>query len=620
MKAILTSISNEIFSTLKKCIGQIFLIHLIYVATGTAIFSPLLGLLTRLMLFLSGKTMLSDLDIAYFAITPIGIISAILFSSILITIVVFEQSSMMAIVTSTIKNRELTLLATVQFTVSRAKHIFTYSIHLVMRVLVIVLPFLASGGLVAWLTITDYDINYYLAEKPPVFLTAAGIIGILLLIMTIALIKKLVDWVLSLPLAVLTNSPPKEVFSKSTAVIEGRRKTLFALFAIWTAIVFIFQFILIGAIQILGSQLIPLGQRSLTLLIILLGILVALYSLGTFFITAFSAGCFSSVLVMFSDRCGINFDQVEFTDRRKERGFKLTTRKVAGTIIATSVIALLTGAYLINSVPTDNDVTIIAHRGAAGKAPENTLASINQAIKDKTDWVEIDVQESVDGEVVVIHDSDLMKLAGNSIKVWEGTLEELQQPDVGSWFDPKFAAERIPTLEAVLETVKGKAKLLIELKYYGHDEMLEQRVVDIVERTGMVDEIALMSLKKGGIEKAHELRSDWSTGLLATKTIGDITSIDMNFLAVNMTTATPGFIKRIHSSGKQVHVWTVNDKMSMARMISLGVDGLITDEPEIAREVLQEFNELNRTERLLLHTAVMFNRPISSKEYRDNSP
>ena len=620
MKTILAGLSSEIFATLKKCIGQIFVIHLIYIAIGTAIFSPLLGLLTRLILFLSGKTMLSDLDIAYFALSPLGMLSFILFISILITIVVFEQSSMMAIVTSAFKNRELTLLAALQFTLSRARDIFIYSFHLVLRILAIVLPFLAVGGLIAWLTITDYDINYYLAEKPPIFLATVCIVGLLLLIMAVILIKKLINWLLSLPLVVLTQSPPKEVFNESSSIIEGRRKSLFTLFAVCAAIVLAFEVALIWALHLFGSQIITLGQNSLTLMIVLLGIVVALYSLGNLLITTVFAGTFSSILVIFSDRCGINFDQVRFTGERKEGATKLSIKGFAGIIVAAALVALLTGAFLINSVPSDNDVLIIAHRGAAGKAPENTLAAINQAIEDKTDWVEIDVQESADGEVLVIHDSDLMKLAGDSIKVWEGSLEELRQLDVGSWFDPKFSSERIPTLTETLEAVRGKAKLLIELKYYGHDEMLEQRVVDIVEDAGMVEEIALMSLKPGGIQKAHDLRPEWSTGLLATKTIGNITSIDMNFLAVNMTTANPGFIKRIHSSGKKVYVWTVNDKISMARMISLGVDGLITDEPELARTVLNEFNELNRTERLLLHTMVMFDQPINTKKYRDNSP
>jgi glycerophosphoryl diester phosphodiesterase len=79
------------------------------------------------------------------------------------------------------------------------------------------------------------------------------------------------------------------------------------------------------------------------------------------------------------------------------------------------------------------------------------------------------VQESADGEVVVVHDSDFMKLAGVDLKVWNGTLTQISTLDVGSWFSPAFAAERVPTLQQVLDTARGNSGVLIELKYYGYD-------------------------------------------------------------------------------------------------------------------------------------------------------
>ncbi len=129
-----------------------------------------------------------------------------------------------------------------------------------------------------------------------------------------------------------------------------------------------------------------------------------------------------------------------------------------------------------------------------------------------------------------------------------------------------------------------------------------------------------MSLKHEGIQKFNALRPDWSTGLLLTKAIGDLSKLDVDFLAVNTAMATSGFIRRTQSAGKQVYVWTVNDQVSMSRMMSLGVDGIITDEPELARTVLVERSELNSIERLLIHTAVLLGRPVPQRTYRDQSP
>ncbi|MCK5515484.1 MAG: hypothetical protein KAI39_01320, partial [Desulfobulbaceae bacterium] len=239
---------------------------------------------------------------------------------------------------------------------------------------------------------------------------------------------------------------------------------------------------------------------------------------------------------------------------------------------------------------------------------------------DGTDWIEIDVQESSDGEVVVIHDSDFMKLAGVNLKVWNGTLQQLKEIDVGSWFSPDFSNERVPTLAEVLNEAQGKARVMIELKYYGHDQQLEQLVVDIVEQAEMVNDVAIMSLKYDGVRKIRKLRPDWVVGLLSAKAIGNTAKLDVDFLAVNMAMATPKFISKAQSAGKQLFVWTVNDQISMSRIISMGVDGIITDEPELARTVLTERLNMSSVERLLIHTAVLLGRPIPQKTYRDQSP
>ena len=251
--------------------------------------------------------------------------------------------------------------------------------------------------------------------------------------------------------------------------------------------------------------------------------------------------------------------------------------------IACVVIAVM----LTHSARLEEDTLIMAHRGAALHAPENTLASVHRAISDSTDCIEIDVQETADGEVVVLHDSDFMKLAGVDRKVWDATLAQLRDIDVGSWFGSEFSGERVPTLLEVLEEARGESGVVIELKYYGHDQQLEQRVVDIVEQTEMADDVAIMSLKYDGIQKIRALRQNWTIGLLSAKAIGNLAELDVDFLAVNMSMAEPRLIRRAHASGKRVFVWTVNDPVSMSRMMSLGVDGIITDEPAMARAVLE---------------------------------
>jgi glycerophosphoryl diester phosphodiesterase len=348
-----------------------------------------------------------------------------------------------------------------------------------------------------------------------------------------------------------------------------------------------------------------------------------LWFFGNLFVSAFNAGSFAYLLEGLFERCGPGVHQAMFDDARLSEnvlGWQVTPRRLGIVLIGSAVVAIGAGAWLLNDIQTTDRVTIVAHRGAAGKAPENTLAAVRQAIADKTDWVEIDVQETADGHVVVVHDSDFMKLSGVPLKTWQASFEQVRQIDVGSWFSDEFADERVPTLKEVLETARGKAGVVIELKYYGHDQALEQRVVDIVEEANMVPDVAVMSLKYEGIQKMRALRPDWSIGLLSATAVGDLAGLDADFLAVSMGMARPGFIRRAQAAGRQVFVWTVNDPVSMSRMISLGVDGVITDEPDLARQVLADRADMSSMERLMLHAAVLFDRPAPKRTYRDGSP
>ena len=312
----------------------------------------------------------------------------------------------------------------------------------------------------------------------------------------------------------------------------------------------------------------------------------------------------------------------KFEERSRSARFRQQTRHptssgrpMSGTIEEIPLPDLLqllsssrkSGVLAIRSVRTDDDVEIIAHRGASAAAPENTMASIEQAVAEKADWTEIDVQETADDQVVVFHDSDFKKIANVDLKIWDATMDDLESIDIGTWFDPRFKDERVPTLAEVLEYCKGKAKVTIELKYYGHDRELEQRVAHIVEAAGMESDVVIISLKQEGLQKMKQIRPDWETGLLTAVAIGDLTKVDADFLAVNANIATHSFVRLAHERGKKVIVWTVNDPITMSTMIGRGVDGLITDKPALAREVLEMRSSLSTVERMLIELASLLN-------------
>ncbi len=615
-----SSIWREILRVLHPNRVKLFTIHLVYVALGLVLFAPLVGIAGQFLLRLSGEAVLSDMDIAMFGLSPAGMLAIIVFAGLLTTILIFEKASMMAVSAAQLHGQNMSLLDALYFTLKHAKNIYLFSIRIIIRILIIVLPFLAISALIAWFLVTEHDINYYLSEKPPIFVMTGVIIGLVMLTMLFVLVRKLLSWSLALPMILFSAVSPADSFAKSDILTGGHKRQILKSFGLWALAATLLGMIVLGSIHFLANQLVPLFYDSFKMLIIVMGALVALLTLANVLVTTFTSSSFSALVVMLSKRYGCEIDTSSLGREKKTDGFNLTRGRMILLLLVAVVVSVLIGAWLLKGIQTVDRVEIIAHRGAAGKAPENTIAAIRQAIKDKADWVEIDVQETKDGEVVVIHDSDFMKISGIQTKVWDGRLEALRQIDIGSWFDPAFSAERIPTLKEVLLEAKDRAKVLIELKYYGHDEALEQRVVDIVESVDMADSVALMSLKPGGIKKVHALRPDWETGILLSKAIGDISKMEVDFLAINMAMMKPSFVKRAHKVGKKVYIWTANDPVSMTSMISLGVDGIITDEPKMAEDVLAYRAELSTIERLLLHTAVLLGQPVPKHVYRDNSP
>lgn len=610
----------EILVVLRQTMARIVAIHVAFVCLGLILFAPLTGIVGQLLLKFSGKTVLSDLDIAYFFLTPAGALALILFTSLLLAIMIFEQSAMMAVCQASLNGRHLSFIDTLRFSIQRAPRIFLFATHFTLRLLLLTLPFLGLALAIAWVMLGEYDINYYLATKPPSVLFAVAAIGLTLIAMLAVLIRHLVSWSLSLSLLLFDKVRPTTAFTKSELLCHGKNRFFLIPLASFGLSLIVLNLFLMGLVQLLGATLAPYFLYSTKFLIPLLGSLATLLFFCNFLLTTLGSGGFAALQVLLYHKTVGAYSTGGISADTKEQPSRGKSFLILILLFLAAITSILMGNWLISTIPPDNNTMIIAHRGAAGKAPENTMVAMRHAIQDGADWLEIDVQESLDGAVVVIHDSDFMKLAGIKRKIWNSNLAEIQEIDVGSWFNSGFSGERVPTLQDVLLLAKGKCRVLIELKYYGNDLILEQRVAQVVEDANMVDQVAIMSLKYNAIEILHKLRPNWPLGLLTSKTVGKISDLDVNFLALNMATATPALIRRIQNSGRKVYIWTVNDRAAMARMFALGVDGIITDEPAMAFEMRQYIAGLTRVERLLLHTTTLFNSKLIPRKYRDQSP
>lgn len=588
---------------------------LLYKIFAFVVLTPLFVACWHLIFALGGSGVLSDVDIAKFFAGPFGWICAIVLGAAWLVIIAMEQSSLLYLLASKSLGREKHATSAIHFAVTHATSIFRVALRLVGWTLLTLLPFLLVLGIVYLTLLGEYDINYYLNTRPSEFRIAIAIAIVLVVVLACILLRLYSGWFLALPLVLFGGSRGSEALHKSQILVTGKRRRVLMWLIAWLGLVIVLNLLVTAVIGGLGRVLIPTETGSIVLMATRVGLLMLLLSVGGLVVNLFATVLFGSLV--FHGYCDIDPNaESAIADRLEKdqstinpkRSMLTRSRLIIGAVVLT-VGAAIFGYWSLNSLTMEDKVQVMGHRGAPSAAPENTMASFQQAIDDGADWIELDVQETADGKVVVIHDSDFMKLASNPLKIWDATMDDLADIDIGSWVDPKFSGERVPTLTDVLRLCKGKVGVIIELKYYGHDEQLEQRVVDIVEAENMVDQIMIMSLKPEGVAKLKALRPSWRCGLLLSVYVGKLKNIEADFLAVNSRFATRNFVRRAHKLDKEVYVWTVNDAATMSQLLNRKVDGILTDRPGLAKQVLKERAELSSAERLLAEIAVLFNKP-----------
>ena len=229
---------------------------------------------------------------------------------------------------------------------------------------------------------------------------------------------------------------------------------------------------------------------------------------------------------------------------------------------------------------------VAAHRGASSVAPENTIAAIKKAIDSGADMIEIDVRRTADNQIVVMHDDAVDRTTNGKGKLRDLTLAKVRALDAGSWKGQAFVGEGVPTLDDALTAVKGKAKLLIEIKEDG----LEGLVADAVKRAGE-DTALIQSFSFDCVAKVKKLlpntKCEWLIGALPDgqgwdQVIDRANAAGLSFLACDQKLIDRSLIDKAQGKGVKIFAYTVDDEPTMQKLIDLGVSGIITNVPDTA--------------------------------------
>jgi glycerophosphoryl diester phosphodiesterase len=569
------------------------------------IFTPLAAFVGH---FLSGQPVVDSTDLIGFVFSPRGFLATFLGATLLLTIRLVEQAGLSAVALGAIAAHRVTSPAALRIVAGLLPRLLTVAGVVLLAALALAAPLLVVAGLFARRLLTRHDINYYLAEHPPEFVTAAAVIAALAIPTVLAAIWLAVRWRLVVLVLLCEPVLALEALRSSARLVRGNWRRAATAWLVTVLIVVGLGLLAawLGRLCSLGAVLLA-GDGTRFPVAVFAGLL-AIRTILTGFVTMPGPCVSAAVFVtLYRDLRRVRepdwnpaFNELQ-PDAAPSRGLAAGRLLLAVLPLIMVALALIGTAAGMREFYGERPVAVTAHRGSTRRSIENTVAAVEEAIDVGAQFAEIDVQMSQDQVLVVTHDSDFSRQAGVARKVWELTYDEIRKIPLSCPGSPEVAADRAPTLDEVLEAARGRIRLNVELKYYNdHQPRLAERVVEIVRAQGMADHVIIQSLHYAGLEEVRRIAPEIPIGYLFSVNAREPQRLDVDFLSVQLARVHGPFITAAHRRKQEVHVWTVDKPADMQRLLDLGVDNLITNRPQEALKLVREHENLSPPERALL--------------------
>ncbi len=463
---------------------------------------------------------------------------------------------------------------------------------LVLHLLVLIplMQFSATSGIFTAMGIPDF-LAYYMTKKE--FLLPIYVVAIILCCLLS------VRWVFSSVLFTQNQCSYRSARATSVQLVQGRFWQTFFSVLVWNCCYFAVLLVFLCLITVVVLMVIrATGSNDLimsqAMRILKLLIQIVLWSFS-FFATPI---CMAHLTALLEKRC-VQMPEVVLPEpvplNRSAKPFRRSTAVLTACCFTVAALGLnLSYVYSVFTGKANfrlalfQNPTVMAHRGLSADAPENTLYAFSDAISVGADFIELDVQQTRDGVLVVMHDSNLKRTTGVNKDIWDVDYADIQNLDAGSWFDPAYANARIPTLEETLQFVDKRAKLNIEIKPTKHgSDTLEQDVAELITQYQYTDACYVTSFSYGSLKKVKEVNPEIRTGYLMSVAYGQFYSLKYaDAFSLNKVFVTSQVVNAAHQQGKQIFAWTVNSMSEVRSLCNLHVDSIITDDPVMVQNVI----------------------------------
>ncbi len=586
-------------ATLRRAIWPLLVFEAAPELAVLVLFEPLLVLLLERIVALGDDPFVGNAALISFALSPPGMVAlaTAAIGTILVGVVASGGTSL--ILWEADRRLPRRHLAVWRSLLGHLPSLLALSAAAFAAVLVLAVPVLGTALAGRRWLLSAGDLYFYLATRPPEFLWATAAIGVTGAATGFAGLILLLRTGLALPICLLRPVSARGALRLAWQTTRGRVRALLPrLLGVAVGLALLWG-TFFEALSTLLGWLIARGMSEADLHRAGIGLAVSA-ALAFTALAAISRG--AALLVLLQDQAA-DAALASRGDAQQAPVRRLGLRLAAMLVLCAAIPAAAAVEVARAGEGAPHAVAITAHRAGSAHAPENTLAALENAIIAGADVVEVDAQETADGEVVLLHDTDLRRVGGVARSIWEMRADELQRLDVGAWFAPGFQGERIPTLRAFAVASRGRVRLNVELKDNRHGEDLAARVVTILRETGVADQAAISSLDLGLLRQVRRMAPEIKLGLIVAIGIGNLGGVDVDFVAIARRLATPAVIRQIATNGREVHVWTLDDDASITRAILYGADNIITGDPLRATRIRNWAEGLTEPERTLLRVA-----------------
>jgi glycerophosphoryl diester phosphodiesterase len=601
------TLARAVWHDFRRAWGALVVFEAVFKLLEAWLFVPAAAVVLSAILARAGHVAVSNRDIVDFLLSPAGLLSAALSGTVAVAFLLFEPAGIMVLAARAGPVERPPLRQTLIAAFLKPLRIVKLGAVKLALLALTFAPFVLLAALTYAIFLSRHDINHYLKDRPPTFWLAAAI-GVLLMLAALAAgLFLYVRWAFALPVLLFEGQPARAALRASRERVRGAGWRVGFLVLGWQLAGLLLGWALFAGFRLLAAAILDnAGERPITPILVLLASQAGLLA-AVSFVRVVGLGLLTRRLYLLrSEQLGLlPRDAGEAATDTKKPALPWAQRLALLAVPVVLLAPLAPWAEMSRSLAAAPPVRVTAHRGHSRAAPENTLSAVRKAIESGADYAEVDVQLTADGVVVLLHDRDLKRVAGVPRRLDELTYDEVRRLDVGSWFDPAFAGERVPTLAEVIDLARGRIRLNIELKSIGPVRRLAGEVARLVRAQHFESECLVTSFDLGDLREVKRQNPGQRTGLIVAYALGDVSRLDVEALSVRADWLSDDVLRAAHGRGMEVHVWTLKDAGRMARFIKRGVDNLITSDPDLAIRVRDEWASLTGPERLVLASRLL---------------